>query len=617
MSRPVDVPQLPSIDGEEILEFGRVRQLSGTVGVHELPDGSSRVQQRLRFNDRVYVLMKLRRPSAWAMIATDDGRVGYVPTNAIFHGAPDPDAKLHYVRPGQTGLDIAREHYKGHIKKGRDARFYVNVLVYANQSKAGEPRGIYKRNLDDSWKTTKTRANYYIWVPSPEFATTLEGKLSAGSIQRDIWNSVVRTFEQGWEWFKHGVGFIGGLIHGALECIWDMVVGIFDLVGMIWDFVRLLFTGQLLTKARELWDSLTLDKIKAAVGQMFDDFVAKWNHESSLKRGHFRGWVVGYLVATVLLLVFTAGVAALAMAGRLGAIIRWVRSIKVLSKALDAATTASKRLGGKTKEARDAFRDALRRRREPHGKTPDHQKIDDELRRAVREDAEPGGAPKAKPVDAKRVEEIKGEIMSRKTDKERFEYWQTLSEAEQEALEKAHRGVALRAKKYDLERRKGDARNADSIKAEEAARTRTLDKADEAWKALDEKTLSAADYRFLSEPRNRRLAYDVDGNGGFRIDEAKTALLDEKKGILPGPVRRAVAGARNAEKGADIIDGKRVPWDVKDAAMGADDIAKTANGGENVLVDARKLSGGDRARLEGMVRRSMKPGSGQVKFVSE
>ena len=153
MSRQIDVPNLPSINGHDIQEFGRVRQLSGTVAVRSLPDNGSQVQQQLRFNDRVFVVMELER-TGWLMIATDDGRVGYVPKVSVFYGAPDPDAKLHYIRPGETALDIAREHYKGFIEKGRDARFYVNVLVYAN-TKPGRDSGIYKRNPNDSWKTTQ------------------------------------------------------------------------------------------------------------------------------------------------------------------------------------------------------------------------------------------------------------------------------------------------------------------------------------------------------------------------------------------------------------------------------------------------------------------------------
>lgn len=626
MSRPLDAPKLPSIDGDEVLEFGRVGRLSGSVSVHDMPDTSSKVQQSLRFNDRVYVLMELRRPAGWCMVATDDGKVGYIDKNAIFVGAPDPGASLHYVRPGETAEQIAKEHYGDVIQRGRDARFYVNVLVYANWSDSGKQRGIYKQKLDDAWDTTKTRQNYYIWVPSSEFASTLEGQLSAGSIQRDVWNRVARTLEQGWEWFKFGAGFVGGLIHGALECIWDMVVGLVDLVGMLWDFVKMVFAGEILTKARELWDSLSFASIQAAAGKMFDDFSAKWNHESSLKRGHFRGWVVGYIVATVLLMIFTVGAAAFALAGRLGALVKLVRSFKVLGRALDTATAAAKRLNSATRQARDALRETLRKPRQRKGKTPDHDKIEDELREAVRSDPEPAGSRPPKPVDPRRAGVIRDEINRIQGDKARFEYWQTLTKAEREAVEAAHRGTALKAKKWDLQRRKGDLRDADSIKAEELARKTTLDRAvGDAWKKVDRTDFSAEDWRFLQSERNRRLAFDVDGNGGFRVDEARTALLAEKQGVLKPPVQRAVAAARNAEQGADIIDGNRLPWDVKHSSMGADDIASTANGkvsggirsaGENVLVDARGLTAAQRVALEAEVRKLMTSGAHRVVFVA-
>lgn len=401
MSNQLDVPNLPSIDGKEVLEFGRVGRLSGAVPVHEMPDGASGVQQNLRFNDRVYVIKVLNRPSGWAMVATDDGCVGYVDKNTLFIGAPDPDAKLHYVKPGESAEQIAKQYYSNVIQPGRDARFYVNVMVYANWSNDGSERGISKQNLSDNWATTSTTANYYIWVPSPEFARTLEGRVSAGSIQRDTWNSVVRTFEAGWEWFKFGVGFVGGLLHGALECIWDMVVGLFDLVGMIWSFIKLIFTGQILKKAKELWASLTLDNLQAAASKMFADFSAKWNDPSSLKRGHFRGWVVGYLVATVLLTIFTLGGAALAMTGRIGALIKWMRSYKVLAQALDVAKASADRLSAGARRAREALRNSLRKPRKSKGKTPEHDKIDDELREAVGGDKTPAdGKPGAGAVAA-------------------------------------------------------------------------------------------------------------------------------------------------------------------------------------------------------------------------
>ncbi len=392
MSREIQVPNLPSIDGEEVEAFGRIRSLSGGVSVYALPGAGSRVLANLRFNDRVFVILRLRTPSGWLMVSTDDGAVGYVDQTKVSVGAPDPGARLHYVRPGETAQVIARQYYSEGVERGRDERFYVNVLVHANWSETGEARGVYRERLDGPWDTTQTRANYLIWVPSVEFANTLEGQVSAGSFRRDLWNRVARTFEQAWEWVKFSAGFLGGLIHGALECVWDMVVGIFDLVGFVWDFIKLIVAGELLSRARELWDSLSLSGIQQAATGLFNDFVAKWNHESALRRGHFRGWVVGYLIATVLLTIFTLGGAALALTGRLGAIIRWARTVRVLSRAMDTAVAATRGLNASARRARDALRNSFGRRRTEPSRTPAHEDLSDELRAAHGSDAPEGGA---------------------------------------------------------------------------------------------------------------------------------------------------------------------------------------------------------------------------------
>ncbi|MGH1343724.1 MAG: hypothetical protein ACRBN8_19360 [Nannocystales bacterium] len=382
MSRAIQVPDLPSINGDEVEEFGRIRQLSGAVSVFELPGSGSRTVANLRFNDRVFVILRLRSPAGWLMVSTDDGAVGYVDQSKVSVGAPEPNAVLHYVRPGETAQQIARQHFSEGVERGRDERFYVNVLVHANWSDAGEARGVYRARLDGPWDSTQTRANYLIWVPSVEFANTLEGQVSAGSFRRDLWNAVVRTASEAWEWVKFSAGFIGGLIHGALECVWDMIVGIFDLVGMVWDFIKVLIAGELLTRARALWDSLSLSAIQQAATGLFEEFVAKWNHDSALRRGHFRGWVVGYLIATVLLTIFTLGAAALALTGRIGMIIRWARSVRVLSRAMDAAQVSARRLGAAGRRARDTLRESLRRPRSQPSRSPAHADLNDELRAA-------------------------------------------------------------------------------------------------------------------------------------------------------------------------------------------------------------------------------------------
>jgi RHS repeat-associated protein len=122
-----------------------------------------------------------------------------------------------------------------------------------------------------------------------------------------------------------------------------------------------------------------------------------------------------------------------------------------------------------------------------------------------------------------------------------------------------------------------------------------------------------------SDQRHKELAIDPDGDGSYRVEEAKAALQAEQEGTLAAPVRRATRKADPAEAGADFIDGNDTTWDLKDASMGADDIAHTADppkgDKENVLVDARKMSEGDQKNLAQDVQNKLGPDSGDVEFV--
>lgn len=123
-----------------------------------------------------------------------------------------------------------------------------------------------------------------------------------------------------------------------------------------------------------------------------------------------------------------------------------------------------------------------------------------------------------------------------------------------------------------------------------------------------------------SDPRNKILAIDPDGSGGYRVAEAQAALQAEQDGTLASPVRRATEKANPGEAGADFVDGNNQTWDHKDASHGADNIAATANppNKENVLVDSRNQSQPEQQALENDVNSKLDPDEskrGQVVFV--
>lgn len=135
--------------------------------------------------------------------------------------------------------------------------------------------------------------------------------------------------------------------------------------------------------------------------------------------------------------------------------------------------------------------------------------------------------------------------------------------------------------------------------ATERERARVLDEAvAKADKRGARDDLSPADRAFVdASPENARLAIDPEGDGSYRVAEAQTGQAAVANGQVDGPVQRALGKVNPAEAGGDVVDGSGTVWDHKDASMGADDIAKTANTGENVMVDGKGM---DQARADAM-----------------
>jgi RHS repeat-associated protein len=138
--------------------------------------------------------------------------------------------------------------------------------------------------------------------------------------------------------------------------------------------------------------------------------------------------------------------------------------------------------------------------------------------------------------------------------------------------------------------------------------------------------LSPADRAWLeAEPGRKELAIDLDGDGSYRVQEARDAQQAETDEQLTSPVRRATRRADEREAGADFIDGDDGLWDHKDQSMGAEDIASTAapdrGEPENVIVGCSDLSDDDQAALQSdvdqRVEDSGRDDAGDVIFVPE
>lgn len=294
------------------------------------------VVDTLAFNDRVFVLEAY--PQDWVKVRTDNGNVGYTYAKKLFIGMPDPRAQLHQIQSGETALGIAQRTYKCG-EWGRDGRFFVNVLVAVN-APIGDPsqqRGIFKRDggdtdAVDSWKDAELLAGYWIWLPSEAFARGLAGSVSSGSISYEAWQAVEGL-----------VGFAVGVLEGVASALVDLVMGIVDLVSMIIDLVVDVARNGIAAKARELRDFFEKLDVAEIASAMWADFEKRWNAPDAYARWHFRGTVVGMVLAEVAMAVLTGGsTLALKIAGKAGQLAKLAAKLLKLEAVADFARGVEK-----------------------------------------------------------------------------------------------------------------------------------------------------------------------------------------------------------------------------------------------------------------------------------
>lgn len=349
------------LQGTPIQELGIAYKNEG-VNLRDQPASSSQVKRLLPLNTRMFVDSE---QDGYYFVTTDDGQFGYVAQTHVKLGLPEPNAKIYYIESNDTALAISRKHYGGQAEWGRDHRFLVNGLVHVNQGPG--QCGIFKPGADADWDRTQVQAGYMIWVPSLDFMRSLQGAVESGSITHDAWEATKQSAQAVGDFVLGTGAFIAGALHGALESLWDILVGLGDLAVMAWDILKSLVSGDLLSDARGLWDELSGLAWDELVQGWIGAFDQKWNHEDLLAKWHFRGWVIGYVIAEVVMLVWSGGVIqGIKWAGKAAKASKLLRSLPRVTRFADAArdTKAAKTLStylskvsgvGKTTSSSKAF----------------------------------------------------------------------------------------------------------------------------------------------------------------------------------------------------------------------------------------------------------------------
>ena len=320
-------------------------------------------------NTKLFILKESAKHKAYAVSVITGtggaGEFGYVAKSHVWRNLPDPDAGVARIKSGEAPLELAGKYYsgKGFDVWGKDKRYVVNALVWVNQQAVHNGKGesgIKKEALDDSWYEAKSTADVYIWLPGPDhlnaiYETVRQKGGGTGSITADLWNKVKDIAKK----IAYGLAFVGGLLHGFVKSLWDAVAG---LVGTAVDVLVSIFTGSVLSDAKELWEALskiTWADIKDAVGAWAEKWDKKLNSSSPWVAGHAHGYLTGYVMAEAAQLLLTGGtIAALKgalWASRLGKAIKATRAFQKLAKGIEKAGE----VGGKVKKAVGAAASAV------------------------------------------------------------------------------------------------------------------------------------------------------------------------------------------------------------------------------------------------------------------
>ncbi|MEH2229142.1 MAG: S8 family serine peptidase [Nostoc sp.] len=343
-------PTVPAVPGTTFGKQARVGFVTPYLSLWNSPNKTTRIDY-LNFNDILYVTKQI--PGGWYEITTVNGKVGYVDKNFIVIDPPEQGARLHHITSGQTAIGIAEKYYKNLVKPGEDLRFFVNALAYANQGMAGiyyegkQWKDVDWKNID--WTKVKVRSDHDIWIPSGEFMQKLKQNVASGSITGGLWANTVNWVNTNVpDWAKFGSAFVGGLLNGATDSVLDIFRGLWDIGESIFNTIKSLVTGNILSDAKKLWDELSSANWSDLLSQAGQDFVQRWNDPDPWKSGHFRGWLLGYAIAEIAVIVMTAGAGAAAtgvkVTGKLAKITNWLSKLPIVGKFIEKSAEAGKTL---------------------------------------------------------------------------------------------------------------------------------------------------------------------------------------------------------------------------------------------------------------------------------
>jgi hypothetical protein len=136
-------------------------------------------------------------PAWWYVTAFLPDKIvrGYVQQLRVNTDLPEPLAKLHEVKSGDTVEKLAVQEYASSVRDGHDLRYYENVLLFANKQRGRVGiTGTYQDPglLGGGANNIQLVAGHRIWLVSPAYAHAVEGAVPDGSLTNGAYAKVER-----------------------------------------------------------------------------------------------------------------------------------------------------------------------------------------------------------------------------------------------------------------------------------------------------------------------------------------------------------------------------------------------------------------------------------------
>lgn len=136
-------------------------------------------------------------PQWWYVTAFLPAKIvrGYLQQFRVNTDLPEPLAKLHQVKAGDTVEKLAVQEYSSSVRDGHDLRYYENVLLFANKQRGRVGiTGTYQDPglLGGGDNNIQLVAGHRIWLVSPAYAHALEGVVPDGSLTNGAYAKVKR-----------------------------------------------------------------------------------------------------------------------------------------------------------------------------------------------------------------------------------------------------------------------------------------------------------------------------------------------------------------------------------------------------------------------------------------